>query len=93
MAQLIAGPSGYWASAYGMPPNAEHQWVMWGFQVGDVVDVMAHPFWVAGIERRVQVTDVSSEVDGNGGRRIFFTVRNVGSTWLNYIVDTMILRP
>ena len=96
MAQLITGPS---ATSWGMVPGAEEYWVMTGFTTADVVDIMAHPVPFTLVihsiledEGLLQVLNVTSEIDPQGGRRIFFTVKNVGKVSMGYVVNTMILR-
>jgi len=74
---------GSWVSGAGQSdlyPNQSHGWVMWGFNYGDAVDVSAHPVVLlnAHEERVLQVLDVRIEGDDTG-RRLYFTVKNVGS--------------
>ncbi|MDQ1279418.1 MAG: hypothetical protein QG670_680 [Thermoproteota archaeon] len=91
MPTVIYGPSG--TSVNFLSPGAEENWVLWGFSWGDVVEISAHPFsWSGGQNRKLIVTNVESEAAPDGSRRIFFTVRNTGSSELNYGVFTSWIR-
>jgi hypothetical protein len=74
---------GSWVSAgpgNDMPPGSTHSWVMWGFNYGDSVNVTAQPVQSlnqGGPEYILAVENVRMQTDP-GGRRLFFTVRNVG---------------
>jgi hypothetical protein len=76
---------GSWASsgpANDLPPGAAHGWIMWGFNYGDSVNVTAQPVQSVnegGPEHILAVENVRMQTDP-GGRRLFFTVRNVGNT-------------
>ena len=70
---------GSWVGGNLLPGQAHH-WIYWGFQYGDMLSVSAHA--VAGDptvgERVLAVQDVRVEADPSG-RRLYFTVRNVGA--------------
>jgi hypothetical protein len=61
-------------------PGQPHYWIFWGFNYGDALSLSAHA--VAGNpnvgERILAVEDVRVEADPSG-RRLYFTVRNVGA--------------
>ena len=59
-------------------PGQSHSWMMWGFGYGDVVSVTAHPVAGPAGDRFLVVEDVKIEGDSTG-RRLYFTVRNVGN--------------
>jgi len=67
-----AGEDGY------LYPGQSHYWLMWGFSYGDAVSVSAHPVAGPAGERFLAVEDIKIEGDP-GGRRLYFTVKNVGS--------------
>jgi hypothetical protein len=73
---------GTWVSAdeVGLGPGETHSWIAWGFfNYGDAISISAHPVVLAGVDRQLAVENVS--VEGNdSGRRVFYTVRNVGSS-------------
>jgi len=72
---------GSWVAAGGasyLMPGATHHWVAWGpFSYGHSLVVTAHPVVLAGVSRALAVEDIQIQGDGSG-RRIFYTVRNVG---------------
>jgi len=82
MTTVIYGPKGF--SVNDLPPGAQENWILWGFNWGDVVEISAHPFsWRDGQDRKLAVTDIMSEAALDGSRRIFFTVKNSGKSILN----------
>ncbi len=96
MAQLITWiNSGYVGD---LAPGQSDYWIAFGggLQPGDVITAMAHP--IVGDpnapERIVQVENVQAEGTSDGGRRIFYSVRNAGNVALvGYTVTLMMLRP
>lgn len=71
---------GTWVSsgpANDLHPGEAHHWVSWGFNYGDAMSLTAHPVIGAPVERYLAIEDVRIEGDP-GGRRLFYTVRNVG---------------
>jgi hypothetical protein len=91
MTTVIYGPSGF--STNDIYPGQAENWVLWGFGWGDVVEISAHPFsWSGGNDRTLAVTDIRSEAAPDGSRRMFFTVRNMGNSTLNYGVFTSWIR-
>lgn len=76
----------YWRATWvdagetGLLPGQEHHWVMSGFGFGDALSVTAAPFNSDAGDQILMVNDIQSEADGSGGRRLFFTIRNAGST-------------
>ena len=76
-----------WVSTHGIPPGAEHFWTFgpWPWYA-DAVTITAHPLALAGADRRMTVTSISSRAAPNGERFIDCTVRNVGPDWVNYAV-------
>jgi hypothetical protein len=75
---------GSWVSADegGMAPGEQHHWIAWPVNWGDAVSITATP--IAGIEEHVlAVSDIRMEADAVGNRRIFFTVTNVGQTYVD----------
>ena len=91
MATVIYGPKGF--SINDLPPGAQEGWVLWGFKWGDVVEITGHPFSLeGGKDRKLAVINVESEAAPDGSRRIFFTVKNTGSSSLNYGVFTSWIR-
>ncbi len=74
----------YWSGSWvggELAPGQPHYWNFVGFNYGDVVDVSAHP--IAGDpnagQRILEVEDLRFEADVSG-RRMYFTVRNVGAS-------------
>jgi hypothetical protein len=74
----------YWAGSWAsggdgddLGPGESHNWIMWGFDYGDAVSLSAHPVVGAPVERYLAVENTRIEADPNG-RRLYFTVRNVG---------------
>ena len=62
---------------YGFDPGVEHYWWAIPCDFGTNINVTAHA--VAGVvAREVMVTDVRTNLDAVGGRRLYFTVRNTG---------------
>ncbi|HKC24095.1 MAG TPA: hypothetical protein VKF32_05100 [Thermoanaerobaculia bacterium] len=75
---------GTWLSAGpgdDLPPGATHDWIMWGFGYGEAISVSAHPVVGAPEDRVLAVENVRIEGDP-GGRRMFFTVRNAGPSFV-----------
>jgi hypothetical protein len=72
--------SSTWVSAGGndLLPGQAHDWIMSGFNYGDTVFVTAHP--ITGNPQADRVLAVeNNRIEGNvSGRRLFYTVRNVG---------------
>ncbi len=92
MATVIYGPHG--TSVNDLPPGGQENWVLWGFSWADVVEISAHPFVnVGGQDRKLAVINVESEAAPDGSRRIFFTVKNTGSSSINYGVRTSWIGP
>jgi len=97
MATVIAW-SGSWTSSGGasdLKPGQAHNWTAWGFNYGDAIDVTAHPVVGApGAERILEVQNLRAEGDPSGGRRIFYTVRNVGTSSVpGYAIGYAWIRP
>jgi hypothetical protein len=76
-----------WFSEDGVPPGTEHFWTFgpWPWY-SDAVIITAHPLALAGANRSMAVTSISSRAAPNGERFIDCTVRNVGSDWVNYAI-------
>lgn len=76
-----------WASAHGMHPGAEHYWSFgpWPWYA-NAVSITAHPLHLAGADRTLEVTRITSHVNPAGERFIHCTVRNVGTDRVNYVV-------
>ena len=74
-------------SEFGLPPGGEESWSFgpWPWYA-DAVAITAHPLALAGANRRMEVTHISSSAAPNGDRFIFCTVRNVGPDSANYAV-------
>ncbi len=96
MAQLIWWLNSSWVGD--MAPGEIHGWIAWGggLKPGDVISFMAHP--VIGNpnakERVLQVENVQAEGASDGSRRIFYSVRNVGTEEIpGYSLMGMMLRP
>ncbi len=70
-----------------LDPGAEHTWFFgpWPWY-SQVVDAIAHPLHLAGTERHLQVTRVSSQAGPTGERFVWVTVRNVGADSANYVM-------
>jgi hypothetical protein len=74
----------YWQTSWvdagdvGLQPGQQHYWIMWGFDYTDAVAVTPAPLNSFAGDQILQVTDVRSEADPEGGRRLFFTVQNTG---------------
>jgi hypothetical protein len=71
---------GWWVSAGvgdDLGPGETHNWIMWGFNYGDALSLSAHPVTGPPEERVLAVENVRIEGDA-GGRRLYYTVRNVG---------------
>ncbi|MCW5977550.1 MAG: hypothetical protein KIT09_05715 [Bryobacteraceae bacterium] len=83
MAKVSHFFSGWASSGPGndMAPGQAHGWIMWGFGYGDAVSVSVHPVVGAPVERFLQVENVRIQGDP-AGRRLFFTVRNVGNSFV-----------
>lgn len=88
--------TGSWVSGPGDPPllpGKSHSWVMWGYSYGDAISVSAHPVHRLGDPAVLEVEDVQMQVD-DGGRRVFCTVRNVGSNFVRgYAIAFAIVGP
>jgi hypothetical protein len=69
---------GSWVSAEGndLQPGDAHSWIAWPINYGEALSITASPVQ-GGVEYVLAVQDVAIQSDPNG-RRIFFTVRNVG---------------
>jgi hypothetical protein len=84
--------SGLQASTFpGLLPNQVDSWMAWSFDIGDAITVSAHPVDsdLIGnndkypVEAFLRVENVSVESNTGtsaGPRRVFFDVRNVGTT-------------
>jgi hypothetical protein len=74
-------------SSSGMPPRAEHFWTFgpWPWYAYAVA-ITAHPLALAGSDRALAVTSMSTRVTPASERFINCTVRNVGSDPANYAV-------
>ncbi len=70
-----------------LPPGAEHNWSFgpWPWY-GYAVIITAHPLFLAGLDRKLAVTSISSGVSPSGDRYVHCTVRNVGRDAANYAV-------
>lgn len=74
---------GSWESASdadALPPGGVHNWIAWPYSYGDAITVTATPL-EGGDEQILAVENVRIQAD-SGGRRIFFTVRNAGSSFI-----------
>jgi len=92
MATVIYGPRA--TSLNEIPPGAEENWVLWGFDWDSVIEISAHPFaLLGGQERLLAVTNIVYEAAPDGSRRMFFTVKNIGNIDLNYWVFTSWIGP
>lgn len=71
----------------GLPPGAEEHWWFgpWPWYAYAVA-ITAHPLALAGTDRTMAVTSISSGVSPAGDRFIYCTVRNVGRDPANYAV-------
>jgi hypothetical protein len=85
MAHLMYWPAS-WTSGEGgdLEPNEVHSWVTWGFPNAAAVSITAHPVTHSGDPNPrdlvLQVENIQGEADEiEGGRRIYFNVRNVGT--------------
>ena len=74
----------YWFSSWvsadptnDLLPGAPHNWIFWGFNYGDVISFSVHPL-IGGAGQLLAVENVQMETDPSG-RRMFYTIRNVGS--------------
>ena len=85
MATLVRYGPYVWFSENGAPPGAVHVWSFgpWSWW-GHVVAITAQPFALAGADRRMEVTSISSHAAPDGARFIDCTVRNLGPDWVNY---------
>jgi len=74
-------------SEYGLPPGAEEYWYFgpWPWYA-NAVAITAHPLALAGADRTMAVTNITSRAASNGDRFIYCTVRNVGQDSANYAV-------
>ena len=89
--------TGYWTSgaSSGPPlsPGQSHSWMYWGYAYGDGLSVTAHPV-VSQTEAVLQVDQVRVQGDDSGGRRLYYTVRNVGTHFTRgYAMTIVIVRP
>ena len=79
---FVSGPS---PQSYGAPPlrpGMIHSWMSWGFDYGDVLTVTAQPAGGLSFEdypSMLQVEELRIEYGEDGGRRMYFNVRNVGT--------------
>ena len=64
-----------------LAPGGTHGWIMWGFDYGHMINVSAHPVVGGPGERKLAIENVQIQGDTTG-RRLLFTVRNVGSTFV-----------
>jgi hypothetical protein len=74
---------GTWVSASeddALEPGDVHNWIAWPYNYGETVTVTANPLVSGSGEQILAVENVQIESSSDGGRRIFYTVRNVGST-------------
>jgi hypothetical protein len=75
--------SGSWTSGGDgddLGPGETHDWIMWGYNYGDAITLTAHP--VGGADENIlAIENVQIQADGSG-RRLFYTVRNVGSNFI-----------
>jgi hypothetical protein len=77
-ASWVAGEYGLLDDLY---PDEVHSWVMWGFNIGDVLNVVAYPVVgdpTAG-ERILEVENARVEGDPSG-YRFYFSIRNTGNS-------------
>ena len=74
-------------STFGLPPGGEEYWWFgpWPWYA-DAVTFTAHPLALAGANRTMEVTHVSSGASPNGDRYMYCTVRNVGTDSANYAI-------
>ena len=92
LATVTYGPSG--TSVNNLQPGQEENWVLWGFNWSHVVEISAHPFVnVGGQDRKLAVINIEDEANPDGSRRIFFTVKNTGTSSINYGVRTSWIGP
>ncbi len=79
---------GYWLGAWvsgghtdDLGPGDTHHWMMWGFRYGDAISLTAHAVTGAPVPERVlQIENVRVGADSGGGRRLYYTIRNVGNS-------------
>ncbi len=87
--------SSSWVSGVGAPPLASgetHEWISWGFNYGDVLNVSAHPV-TAGDPVILEVQNIRIEHDVTG-QRLYFTVKNVGNLFTRgYAMAFSIITP
>lgn len=71
----------------GLAPGGEEHWSFgpWPWYA-DAVIVTAHPLARRGVDRRMEVTSISSSANAAGDRFIHCTVRNVGPSSAYYAV-------
>jgi hypothetical protein len=70
---------GYWLSASeadALAPSGAHYWIAWPYGYGDSIGISASPL-EGGEEHVLVVENVQLQADATG-RRMFFSVRNVG---------------
>lgn len=74
---------GSWTSggeADDLAPGDVHNWIAWPYDYGDAITVTATPLQ-GGDEQILTVENVRIQADA-GGRRIFYSVRNAGNTFV-----------
>ncbi len=92
LANVIYGPHA--TSVNDLQPGLEENWVLWGFNWSSVIEISAHPFAnIGGQDRKLAVMNIESEAAPDGSRRIFFTVKNTGTSSINYGVRTSWIDP
>jgi hypothetical protein len=71
-----------WVGANGtyLEPGEENYHIMWGFDDGDTIGVTVVPLSTREGDHILQVKDIQSEADPEGGRRFYFTISNTGPT-------------
>jgi hypothetical protein len=69
----------------GLPPGAQETWFVGPWPWSGAVVVTAHPLALAGADRTMTVTSVTSQAAPNGDRFIFCTFQNVGVDPANYV--------
>jgi hypothetical protein len=83
--------AGSWVGS-GFDPGVEHYWMTFPAFYDEVVNITAHA--VQRLERELMVKDIRTEVDPQGGRRYFFTVRNTGPNNIpGYTINHSFVQP
>lgn len=78
---------GSWVSANesdALAPGDVHYWIAWPYNYGEAVTITANPLvQQGGNEQILAVENVRLETSPDGGRRIFYSVRNAGSSFVD----------